>query len=101
VAIGPVRQHTAEHSEEPVTLRIYPGADGRFSWYEDDGTSFRYRQGEFTKIDCAWDDASRKLTLAWAAGSRPSSERKVWVQAMDHEAKKLVTVRGHITTVNL
>lgn len=101
VAMGPVRQHTAEHDEEPVTLRVYPGADGRFSWYEDDGTSFRYRQSEFTRIDCAWDDASRKLTMAWAAGSRPSSGRKVWVQAMDHGAKKLVTVQGHITTVNL
>ena len=101
VPMGPVRQYTGERSEEPVTLRVYPGANGQFSWYEDDGSSFRYRQGEFTRIDCAWDDASRRLTLVWAAGNRPSSGRKVWVQVMDRGTRKLVIVTEYSTTVRL
>ncbi len=50
VPMGPVRQYAMEPSEEPVTLHVYPGADGQFSWYEDDGISFGYQQGRFTSV---------------------------------------------------
>ena len=97
VPMGPVRQYAMEPSEEPVTLEVYPGANGRFSWYEDDGASFRYRQGDFTRIECTWDDASRNLTLAWGSDGKPSPGRKVRVMAMDRGAAKLVTP-GQIST---
>lgn len=101
VPMGPVRQYASEASDEPVTLTIYPGADGKFSWYEDDGSSFRYRQGEFTRIECAWADRSRKLTLAWAAGSRPSPGRKVKVQAVDTGTTKVVTLTSRSVIMEL
>ena len=50
VPVGPVRQFTGEVVDEPVTLRIYPGADGRFDWYDDDGVSYRHEAGEFFRI---------------------------------------------------
>jgi len=46
VPFGPVRQYTGEPVDEPLMLRVHPGADGRFVLYEDDGESFRYRHGE-------------------------------------------------------
>lgn len=101
VPMGPVRQYAAEPNDEPVTLRVYPGTDGRFSWYEDDGSSFQYRQDEFTNIECSWEDASRKLTLTVKAGKRPWSGKKVSVQAMDQGAKKLVILKGRVTVVKL
>lgn len=63
VPLGPVKQYTMEETSEAVTLRVYPGADGQFTWYEDDGSSFRYESGEFMRIECAWDDHERKLKL--------------------------------------
>jgi Domain of unknown function (DUF5110) len=30
-----------------VTLLIYPGGDGYFTWYDDDGSSFCYETGEY------------------------------------------------------
>ncbi|MFZ0661912.1 MAG: TIM-barrel domain-containing protein [Acidobacteriaceae bacterium] len=101
VPMGPVRQYAMEPSQEPVTLRVYPGANGQFSWYDDDGSSFRYRQGEFTRINCAWEDSSRKLTLTRTAGSTPLSGRKVWIETMDNEKRKLITVADHSTAVEL
>ena len=101
VPMGPIRQYTAEPSDEPAVLRVYPGADGRFSWYEDDGSSFHYRQGEFTNIECAWDDAARKLTLTVKTGKKPWSGRKVSIQSMDQGAKKLVTLTNRVTAVKL
>jgi alpha-glucosidase/alpha-D-xyloside xylohydrolase len=101
VPMGPTRQYATEPNKEPVTLRIYPGANGRFSWYEDDGRSFRYLRGEFTRVECAWEDLSRKLTLTRAPGSRPLSGNKVWIQAIDNGNRKLVTLPNDVTTVTI
>jgi alpha-glucosidase/alpha-D-xyloside xylohydrolase len=101
VPMGPTRQYATEPNKEPVTLRIYPGANGRFSWYEDDGRSFRYLRGEFTRVECAWEDLSRKLTLTRAPGSRPLFGNKVWIQAIDNGNRKLVTLPNDVTTVTI
>ena len=69
VPMGPVRQYATEPSDEPVSFRIYPGADGQFSWYQDDGISFAYQHGQFSRIDCSWQDSTRRLTLARSGGN--------------------------------
>lgn len=101
IPMGPVRQYAMEASEEPVTLQVYPGANGSFSWYEDDGITFRYRQGEFTRIECGWEDSSRKLTLAWAEGSRTAPGKRLRVEAMDKGTVKMVELADHSTVVEL
>jgi alpha-glucosidase (family GH31 glycosyl hydrolase) len=63
VPMGPVKQYADEPSAEPVTLRVLPGADGRFAWYDDDGISYQHEQGEFFRIECQWNDAARTLSL--------------------------------------
>ena len=90
-----------EPSDEPVTLQIYPGADGRFSWYEDDGTSFAYRRGEFTRIDCTWKDSSRKLTLESAAPIPAGRRKKVRIQTIDNLTTKLMTIAERSTSLQL
>ena len=47
VPIGPVKQYVDEKVDAPLELRIYPGSDGRFVLYDDDGVSFDYERGEF------------------------------------------------------
>jgi alpha-glucosidase/alpha-D-xyloside xylohydrolase len=101
VPMGPARQYAMERSEEPVTLRVYPGADGRSSWYEDDGISFAYRKGQFTRIDCTWQDSLRKLTLDLAAGSMPSPARQVRIQAMDSGMTKIVSLANRVNVVEI
>jgi alpha-glucosidase (family GH31 glycosyl hydrolase) len=68
--LGPVRQYTGEHVDEPLPLVVYPGADGHGSVYEDDGVSFGYRRGEWMRILCEWSDARRQLSFRLADGSR-------------------------------
>jgi alpha-glucosidase (family GH31 glycosyl hydrolase) len=68
--LGPVKQYTSEHVEEPLTLSIYPGADGSFVLYEDDGSSFNYRKGEWMGIEMNWSDRQRLLRLTLAKDSR-------------------------------
>ena len=73
---GPIRQYTAEAVDGPLTLTVYPGEDGALSVYEDDGTTFNFRKGDFMRINALWDDAERHLALRLAAGSRMMEPRK-------------------------
>ena len=43
------------------SIRVYPGADARFTLYDDDGTTNAYRKGG-TKAQLVWDDKARQLT---------------------------------------
>jgi alpha-glucosidase/alpha-D-xyloside xylohydrolase len=77
----PVRQHTGEKSDE-LSISIYPGADGSFALYEDDGRSFNYRRGEWMGIELVWNDRQSRLSLRLAAGSRmlPPLRRRIEVR---------------------
>jgi alpha-glucosidase/alpha-D-xyloside xylohydrolase len=99
--MGPVRLHTAEPSEEPVILQVYPGADGQFTLYEDDGTSFRYERGDLIRIDCSWEQAVRTLRLRPADGTTPPVGKKMKIQAMDSGKTQLVTLTASGLTIQL
>jgi alpha-glucosidase/alpha-D-xyloside xylohydrolase len=70
VPLGPVKEYTAQAVDGPLTVQIYPGRDGRFLLYEDDGASFDYRKGQWMGIRMDWRDASRRLSLRLEDGSR-------------------------------
>jgi len=70
IPMGPVKQYADEPSETPMTLVVYPGADGSSSWYDDDGISFDYRNGAWMRMEMTWQDTARRLTLRLARGSR-------------------------------
>jgi len=68
--LGPVKQHTGEASAGPLSISIYPGQDGSFLLYEDDGKSFDYRKGEWMGIEMLWNDSRGVLSLRLAAGAK-------------------------------
>ncbi|HEV8499737.1 MAG TPA: TIM-barrel domain-containing protein, partial [Gemmatimonadaceae bacterium] len=68
--MGPVKQYTDEPSDEPMTIAVYPGADGGSTWYEDDGHSFNYAKGEWMRVSMTWRDGPRRLSLRLVPGSR-------------------------------
>jgi alpha-D-xyloside xylohydrolase len=43
-------------------VRVYAGADGDFTLYQDDGTTYAYEQGKSSITRLHWDDAARKLS---------------------------------------
>ena len=74
--LGPVMQYVGEKMEDPVELRIYPGADGSFSLYDDDGVSQDYTRGVHSEIPIRWENASRRLTMEARKGSYPGMPEK-------------------------
>jgi alpha-glucosidase (family GH31 glycosyl hydrolase) len=100
---APVKQCTAEKVEAPVELWVHPGADGRFSLYEDDGESFDYRKGEFMRIDFAWNDRQRRLTARLASGCKKlgPAKRSFIVHVAGESATRDLVFQGHPVDVKL
>ena len=94
--LGPVRQFVEENAEGPLTLVVYPGADGTASVYEDDGRSFDYRRGEWMRIQMDWRDAARTLSLRLAPGSRmlEPRRRRIEVRVAGEKTVKALTFEG-------
>ncbi|MGA3236719.1 MAG: TIM-barrel domain-containing protein [Bryobacteraceae bacterium] len=69
IPMDPIRQYTAERTDAPTDLKVYPGADGSFLLYDDDGATFNHRKGEWTAIKMTYNDARRTLALRAAHGS--------------------------------
>jgi len=69
VPMGPELQYTDEKPADPITLWVYAGADGSFTLYEDDGLTYSYEKGQFTRIPLRWTDATRTLTIGKRAGA--------------------------------
>jgi alpha-glucosidase len=101
VPMGPVRQYAMEPSDEPIALRVYPGADGQFSWYLDDGVSLAYEQGKFSRVDCSWHDAARKLTIARSGERVASAPANVTIHAIDSGVSKLIPLTNQVTVTGL
>jgi alpha-D-xyloside xylohydrolase len=66
--MGPEIEYAGQ-ATDPIEVRIYTGADGAFTLYEDEGDSYRYEQGAHATIALAWNDAKHVLTIGAREGS--------------------------------
>jgi len=69
--LGPEMEWTTQKPEDPIELRIYPGADGNFTLYEDENDNYNYEKGAHATIQFHWDDAQRALTIGQRQGTFP------------------------------
>jgi alpha-D-xyloside xylohydrolase len=78
IPIGPKVQYATEKKWNNLEIRIYPGADGEFTLYEDENDNYDYEKGVYSTITFTWDDAKKELTINDRKGSFPGmlNERK-------------------------
>jgi alpha-glucosidase/alpha-D-xyloside xylohydrolase len=88
VPMGPVKQYTAEKVDGAITVTVYPGANGAFLLYEDDGSSFDYRRGEWMGLQMAWNDARKALSVRLASGGKVLGARELEVK-MGSETRRV------------
>ncbi len=96
IPMGPVKQYTAEPVDGPLTVTVYPGADGSFELFEDDGRSFESRRGGWMGIALKWTDRDRRLSLSLMPGSRMRAPlvRDVVVRVAGQPAAQSVKFSG-------
>jgi alpha-glucosidase/alpha-D-xyloside xylohydrolase len=102
IPFDPVRQYTAQVVNEPTTLKIYRGADGTFTLYEDDGISLGYLKGKYNLTVMSWNDKQGKLTIAPAAsGLTRSTSRTFEIEMLPEHTGKKVIYNGKAVEVSL
>ncbi|MBV9339748.1 MAG: DUF5110 domain-containing protein, partial [Acidobacteria bacterium] len=60
---------SSSKSQKISGLRIYGGADGAFTLYQDEGTTYTYEKGEAQLTYFKWDDRAQRLTHQGPGGS--------------------------------
>lgn len=71
IPMGPFLQYASEKTADPIELRIYPGADGNFTFYEDENDNYNYEKGIYATINFIWDDKGKTLTINKRQGEFP------------------------------
>jgi alpha-D-xyloside xylohydrolase len=83
VAFGPRAEATSAKAD-PIELRLYTGADGDFTLYEDQGDNYDYEHGTYSTIPMHWDDKAETLTIGNRSGSFPGM--------LEHRTFRIVSV---------
>ncbi len=99
--IGPEVQYAEEKAWDNLELRVYPGANGSFTLYEDEFDNYNYEKGAYTEIPMTWNDKARKLTIGKRIGSYEGmlKERTFTVVTPDGK-KKSVKYNGKSVSVS-
>ena len=93
IPFDPVRQYTGEPVTEPTTLRVYPGANGQFTLYDDDGSSQEYLANRGSWVQMTWNEQARTVTLepgAPAGSTEVGSDRAFRITLPDGTSKDVV-----------
>jgi alpha-D-xyloside xylohydrolase len=69
--MGPFVQYAAEKPADSIELRIYPGADGIFTLYEDENDNYNYEKGAYSIILFSWNEKTKTLTIGARKGKYP------------------------------
>ena len=66
----------------PLTVVVYPGADGAFDLSRTTAQSFNYQRGAWMGLEMRWTDRTRRLSVSLARGSRmlPPMPRELQVR---------------------
>jgi alpha-D-xyloside xylohydrolase len=70
IPMGPLIQYSTDKSD-PVEIRIYPGADGEFTLYEDENDNYNYEKGLYSIIEFKWTNATKTLKIGKRQGDFP------------------------------
>ena len=102
VPMGPVMQYVGEKQWDELELRVYPGADGTFTLYEDEGDSYNYEKGAYTLIPMQWNNRTRTLTIGERQGSYPGMiDKRTFCIVTPDGQKQTVEYAGQTVTCKL
>jgi len=105
IPFGPQVQYATEKKWDNLEIRVYPGANGEFTLYEDENDNYNYEKGIYSTISFIWNDANKSLTINERKGSFPEmlTTRKfnIVVVADGKNIDKVVTYSGKKVVVKL
>ena len=102
IPIGPDVQYTNEKKWDNLIINVYPGADGTFTLYEDEGDNYNYESGAYTEIQMKWNDKKRILTIDARKGEYNGmlTKRNFTIRTADGK-EKVITYSGKKINVKI
>jgi len=100
---GPDVTYASEKNWQELEIRIYPGANGTFTLFEDEGDTYNYEKGGYTTIPFTWNESTKTLTIGKREGDFTGMQKKrvfkvVVVTSKNNPAdKSAVTINGKVT----
>lgn len=101
VPLGPVKPYADAPSNAPIEIRVYPGADGTFTLYDDAGDGFGYTRSDYSLVRFAWDDRSRTLSIAARQGRYVSNPQFRVVCKNGAQTARYITYSGQPIRIGL
>ena len=100
--LGPEMEYVGQKAWDNLEIRVYPGADGTFTLYEDEGDNYNYEQGVYATVPFQWNNARRTLTIGERKGTYPGmlTARKFTVVLPDGTSQT-VDYNGSELTIKL
>ena len=101
--LAPVMQWAGQRKWDDLEIVVYPGADAKFTLYEDEGDSYRYEQGQYAIVPMEWNDRTRRLTIDRRNGQFPGVllKRTFRIRLAGQQGVKTVEYDGGAQTVQL
>lgn len=69
VPMGPNVEYAKQDPAGAIELRIYPGANGEFKFYEDENDNYNYEKGKSSTLTLKWNEKLRRLSFSARSGS--------------------------------
>ena len=87
--LAPITQYANMRAWDNLELRVYPGANAKFTLYEDEGDNYNYENGTYTTIQLTWNEKARSLTIGERKGSFKGmlQKRKFTIKLVNGETK--------------
>ena len=102
VPMGPEMQYVGEKSWDQLELRVYPGADGQFVLYEDEGDGYNYEKGAYSTINIKWNERTRTLTIGERQGNfKGMIQQRCFTIVTPDGNQKTVEYSGKMQSVTL
>ena len=100
--LAPEMQYVGEKAWDQLEIRVYPGADGSFLLYEDEGDSYQYEKGAYATIAFQWHNATNTLTIGAQQGSYPGMlKSRQFIITLPDGTIKTVDYKGQQTNISL
>ncbi len=94
-------EFSGESVGKPLTIDIYPGNDAKFTLYDDDGETYDFEKGEFSRINMTWNDAKNELTISEIEGTYPEAPKSRKMTIRKDGKSKDITYKGKQIKVKL
>lgn len=104
VPLGPDIVYADQLPNAPLELHIYPGQDGSFTLYNDEGDNYNYERGHFATIQLSWDEGVQRLTLherqGSYAGMPTTREFRIVIARQEQASSQTVRYEGHAISID-